>query len=108
MSARAGLEDDASRYDEMRMLARQLWKYLSTNDMGLVLRVRGGGSPPDVDSKGGVWEEAPNHSLGYHSSTGEQLFLLICEEAVEKPRPQAMVDLESDRLNPSKALQVAS
>ena len=63
MSARAGLEDDASRYDEMLMLARQLWKYLSTNDIGLVLRVRGGStqSPFQCNPKDGKKKKEQNN-----------------------------------------------
>jgi len=93
MSARAGLENDISRYDEMKMLARHLWKYLSRSDMGLVLRAHFARSSDD-DSKGEG--SAPNSSLGHHSSLGEQLFLLICEEAVEKPQPKALLDHDSN------------
>jgi len=95
MSARAGLENDISRYNEMQMLARQLWKYLSRNDVGLVLRVRPGSNSEDS-----------NEGLGYHSSSsgGEQQFLLVCEEAVEEP-PQALLDHDSN-LDPSEALKV--
>ena len=62
MSARAALENDICRYNEMKMLARQLWTYLSRNDVALVLLVRFGSE--------------------------EQLFLLACEVVVQK-QPQA-------------------
>jgi len=102
MSARAGSENDISRYDEMKMLARHLWKYLSRSDMGLVLRAHFTRSSDD-DSKGE--RSPPNSSLGHHSSSGEQLFLLICEEAVEKPQPQALLDHDSNP-DTSEAMQI--
>lgn len=103
MSARAGFVNDVSRYDEMKILARQLWKYLSRNDVGLVLRVRGDELPGEDLEKGGG--PASNSPLGYYSPSGEQLFLLVYEEAVEKPQPQAFVDHDSE-LDPPEALNV--
>lgn len=70
MTARAGIDDDMSRYNEMKMLVRQMWKYLSSNDIGLILRVRFEGAD-SVD--------------GARLSSREELFLLVCEQAVEKP-----------------------
>jgi len=40
MSARAGLENDIDRYNEMKLLVRQLWKYLGRNELALVLQHR--------------------------------------------------------------------
>ncbi|KAL9187193.1 hypothetical protein ACHAXT_010913 [Thalassiosira profunda] len=89
LAARAGAESDASRHDEMRMLARQLWRYLGRNDSALVLRVRTGATD---DSDGGL------------TAGGEQLFLLVCEECVQKPSGQAL-DADSN-LDLSEALKV--
>lgn len=96
MSAWAGLENDISRYDEMKMLARQLWTYLSRSDVGLVLRVRTNNSEGNSNDGGGF--AAPR------SLAEEQLFLLVCEEAVQKPQPQAL-DHESNPFDPSEALK---
>ena len=68
MSARASLENDISRYNEMKVLARQLWVYLGRNDVALVLRAR------VVDD---------DNVLGGRSD--DQLFLLVCEQAVQRP-----------------------
>ena len=70
MSARAGLENDLSRYNEMQMLARQLWKFLSRADAGLVLRVRSGSNNRE-DSSSGV------HQSSFLGGSGneEELFL---------------------------------
>eukprot|EP00957_Ditylum_brightwellii_P160230 12198797-Ditylum_brightwellii.AAC.1 len=38
ISARAGLEVDLIRYKEMQLLVRQLWKYLATNDVAVLMR----------------------------------------------------------------------
>lgn len=62
MSARAGIDDDVSRYNEMKRLVRQMWKFLSSNEIGLVLRV----------------------SFDHSPYGKEELFLLMCEEALEK------------------------
>lgn len=66
MSARASLENDISRYNEMKVLARQLWVYLGRNDVALVLRARVDDEDDDVGSE-------------------DQLFLLVCEQAVQRP-----------------------
>ena len=66
MSARASLENDISRYNEMKVLARQLWVYLGRNDVALVLRAR------DVDDE--------DDDVG----SEDQLFLLVCEQAVQR------------------------
>ncbi len=71
MTARAAIDDDLSRYNEMKMLSKQMWKYLSSNDIGLVLSVR--------------FEEDDGHDGGRHPRSREELFLLVCEKAVEKP-----------------------
>ncbi len=85
MIARAGFEKDESRYDEMKMLVRQLWTYLSRNSVALVLRVHHPESDEkDLNERG----LSKTRSFEYHSS-GEQLFLLICEEAVQS-QPQAL------------------
>jgi len=73
MSARASLENDISRYNEMKVLARQLWVYLGRNDVALVLRARV--DEEDDDVVGGRSED--------------QLFLLVCEQAVQKPTDAA-------------------
>jgi len=70
MTARAGIDDDLSRYNEMKMLVRQMWKYLSSNDIGLVLRMRFEGANGHDDAR---------------SYSREEYFLLVCEQAVEKP-----------------------
>ena len=69
MSARASLENDISRYNEMKVLARQLWVYLGRNDVALVLRAR------DVEDDEDVVE----------GRSEDQLFLLVCEQAVQRP-----------------------
>ena len=82
MSARsARMNDD---FSEMKVLARQLWRYLGRNDLALVLRARA-----DTSTKEGG---------GLFSSGDEQLFLLTCEEVVQKP-PQDASDV-------SKALHI--
>jgi hypothetical protein len=90
MIARAGFEKDVSRYDEMKMLVGQLWTYLSRNSVALVLRVQ-----PKSD------ENVNNDELS--QSSGEQLFVLICEEAVQKQQPA--LDHES-KWDLSTALEV--
>ena len=70
MSARAGMDDDMTRYNEMKMLVRQMWKHLSSNEIGLVLRVRFEGADCHDDAR---------------PYCREEFFLLVCEEAVEKP-----------------------
>ena len=69
MSARASLENDISRYNEMKVLARQLWVYLGRNEVALVLRAR------DVDGDEDVVKERSE----------DQLFFLVCEQAVQRP-----------------------
>lgn len=81
MSARASFDTDICRYNEMKMLARQLWTYLSRNDVVLVLLVRLGSE--------------------------EQLFLLACEDVVQK-QPQALgheskLDTDSSQIIPDKS-----
>ena len=66
MSARAGMDDDEFRCNEMKMLVRQMWKFLSSHEIGLVLRFNHDG----------------NQDFG--PSSGEELFLLVCEQAAEK------------------------
>lgn len=97
MIACAGFEKDVSRYDEMKMLVGQLWTYLSRNSVALVLRVHPG-SDEDVNND----EFSQSRSFEYNSS-GEQLFILICEEAVQKQQPA--LDHESN-LDLSTALEV--
>jgi len=70
MSARASLENDISRYNEMKVLARQLWVYLGRNDVALVLRARVDEDDDNVGSE-------------------DQLFLLVCEQAVQRPTDAA-------------------
>jgi hypothetical protein len=83
MSARSSLDNDIHRCSEMKMLTRQLWTYLSKNDVALVLRVR--------VRPGGLT------NVGYHAAD-EQLFLLVCEEVVQM-QPQVL-DHESNNLDP--------
>eukprot|EP00574_Skeletonema_japonicum_P004389 CAMPEP_0201716346 /NCGR_PEP_ID=MMETSP0593-20130828/2349_1 /ASSEMBLY_ACC=CAM_ASM_000672 /TAXON_ID=267983 /ORGANISM="Skeletonema japonicum, Strain CCMP2506" /LENGTH=825 /DNA_ID=CAMNT_0048206137 /DNA_START=56 /DNA_END=2533 /DNA_ORIENTATION=+ len=73
MTARAAIDDDYSRYNEMKMLNKQMWKYLSSNDIGLVLRVR--------------FEEDDGHDDDRHPRSREELFLLVCEQAVAVEKP---------------------
>jgi len=79
MSARASLENDISRYNEMKVLARQLWVYLGRNDVALVLRAR-------VDDK--------EEDDVVEGRSEDQLFLLVCEQAVQRP-----TDVASSALN---------
>ncbi|KAL7544219.1 hypothetical protein ACHAWF_012794, partial [Thalassiosira exigua] len=75
MRARAGMEDDVAAYGEMKALTRNLWRHLGRNDVALVLRARSGAS-----------EEGPVEGRSSdRRPSGEQLFLLVCEEAVQKP-----------------------
>ena len=97
MIARAGFEKDVSRYDEMKMLVGQLWTYLSRNSVALVLRVQ-----PKSDEDVNNDELSQSRSFEYNSS-GEQLFVLICEEAVQKQQPA--LDHES-KLDLSTAMEV--
>lgn len=71
MRAKAGLEGDLLQYKEMQILVQQLWKYLGSNDLALVLR-----STNDV----GTEFDRPK-SFGYHNN--HQLFLLIAEKVAE-------------------------
>ena len=87
MSARAGIDEDESRYNEMKMLVRQMWKYLSSSGIGLVLRV--------------TCEEATEEG-GKSPYGNDELFLLVCEEALEKPR----VSSSDSRYDRSEALGV--
>ena len=93
MSARAGLENAISRYNEMKILVRQLWKYLSRNDLALVLLAR-----HEVDQSQN--EELLSQPHGYCCS-GDQLFLLVCEDAVQKPPPALSHDAN---MEPSETL----
>jgi len=87
MSARAGIDDDMSRYNEMTMLVRQMWKYLSSNEIGLVLRVRFDGAEGQDDIR---------------PYCREEFFLLVCEQAVEK----SCVPNNDSRYDRSEALRV--
>jgi len=73
MSARASLENDISHYNEMKVLARQLWVYLGRNDVALVLRAR------DVDG------DEDDDNVVVEGRSEDQLFLLVCEQAVQRP-----------------------
>jgi hypothetical protein len=83
MSARSSLDNDIHRCSEMKMLTRQLWTYLSKNDVAQVLRVRV--RPSGLTNV-------------YHHAADEQLFLLVCEEMVQM-QPQVL-DHESNNIDP--------
>lgn len=80
MSARAGLENDIDQYNEMKLLVRQLWKYLGRNELALVLQYRMRDGDDDGDER-----KQLNESLRRDQS--EQLFLLVCESAVQTTLP---------------------
>lgn len=86
MYARPGLEHDLVQYNQMKILVRQLWKYLSRNDVALVLRVR-----RQVQDEKGVSKTT--------SRSQYELFLLTAQIAVEK---------QSIPLNPSTSMQSSS
>lgn len=98
MYARAGLEHDLSQYDQMKMLVRQLWKYLSRNEVALILRVRGEAEEEDehngplIDSK-----------RGGRNQCCDQLFLLTSQVAVKK---QSIQFNPESSMESSKALEV--
>ncbi|KAL3802469.1 hypothetical protein ACHAW5_009728 [Stephanodiscus triporus] len=101
MSARASLENDICRYNEMKMLARQLWTYLSRNDMALVLLVR------PLTKEGLDGTNFASSSCSRYPR--EQLFLLACEEVVKR-QPHALdnesnLDPESFQIIPDKSRQ---
>jgi hypothetical protein len=101
MSARASLENDICRYNEMKMLARQLWTYLSRNDVALVLLVR------PLSKEGLDGRKFASSSCSIYPR--EQLFLLACEEVVKR-QPHALdnesnLDPESFQIIPDKSRQ---
>jgi hypothetical protein len=73
MYARPGLEHDLLQYNQMKILVRQLWKYLSRNDVALVLRVRRDLQRKDV-----------NEITSNNGRSDDQLFLLTSQVAVQK------------------------
>jgi hypothetical protein len=91
MSARASLEDDICRYNEMKMLTRQLWAYLSRNDVALVLLVR---------------PESKNNSNGTKLDAGEQLLLLTCEDAVQEQSQALNQDVDTKSTLDIESLQI--
>ena len=108
MSAQASLENDLCRYNEMKMLVCQLWKYLSRNDVALVLLVR-----PLVllvrplSNKNLDGREYVSSSCSRYPR--EQLFLLAYEELVQK-QPHALynesnLDFDSFQIIPDKSCQ---
>ena len=97
MTARAGME--SHDYTEMKMLSRQLWKYLSENDMALVLRVRTGSEESNLN------DVIDSEVSACRKSGGEQLFLLVCEESVETPSP-LVGDQDLDYADASEMLNV--
>ena len=85
MYAQPWVENDLFQYDQMKILVRQLWKYLSRNNVALVLRVR-------LESQ----EDAP---LNCRSDCSEdQLFLLTSQVAVQKQsiQPSSALDIMPD------------
>jgi hypothetical protein len=68
--ARAGLESDFDRYREMQQIVRQLWKYLGSNDIALVLRCK-----YHDDAKEDCWD---------YTTDDTQLFILMVEDVVER------------------------
>ncbi len=103
MVARAGFEKDLSRYDEMKMLVRQLLTYLSRNSVALVLLVHSGSERVHSGSNSDLHVGGLSKTMSEHYSSGEQLFLLICEEDVQKQQPA--LDHES-KLDVPAALEV--
>ena len=77
MLARPAFENDEQRDNEMKALARQLWIYLGRNDLALVLRVRSSDYSND--------DGATDSLVG---GEDDQLFLLVCEENVQKQPSQ--------------------
>ena len=75
MYARPGLEHDLFQYNQMKILVRQLLKYLSENDVALVLRIRHGLHKDD--QKRSVTSRSRNR-------LNDQLFLLTSQVAVQK------------------------
>lgn len=75
MYARPGLEYDLFQYNQMKILVRQLFKYLSGNDVALVLRIRCGLHQDNQDGT-----DAPMPCNRSH----DQLFLLTSQVAVLK------------------------
>ena len=86
MYARPGLEHDLFQYNQMKILVRQLWKYLSRNDVALVLRVKRKFEGNEEDAKAG-------------SKSRDELFLLASQAAVKK---------QSFDLNPDTSIQSSS
>ena len=73
MYAQAGLENDLFQYNQMKILVRQLWKYLSRNDVALVLRIR-------REVEGDEYQEGTKMGSG----SDDQLFLLTSQVATQK------------------------
>ncbi|KAL3799976.1 hypothetical protein HJC23_007449 [Cyclotella cryptica] len=97
MHARAGFENDLSQYNQMKMLVRQLWKYLSRNNVALILRVRGIAGEEEHDGY-----EITSKSGGCNQSR-DQLFLLTSQVAVQK---QSIYLNTEAKIASSKALEV--
>lgn len=90
MYARPALEHDLLQHNQMKILVRQLWKYLSRNDVALVLRIR-----REID---GLGEERKDVSKD-HNRCLDELFLLTAQVAVQK---------QSIHLNPISSMQTSS
>ncbi len=80
MFARAGLDTDINRYNEMKLLVRQLWKYLGQNELALVLHHR----RQDCNENG---DEGKRLNEESRWDQDEQLFLLVCESPVQSILP---------------------
>ena len=90
MYARPGLEHDLFQYNQMKILVRQLLKYLSENDVALVLRIRHGLHKDD--------QEGPVASRS-RNRLNDQLFLLTSQVAVQK---------QSIHMNTERCMQSSS
>ncbi len=72
--ARAGFENDLDQYNDMQILVHQLWKYLDSKDVALLLRCK---------YTDGKHLENTNHSSRFdgYNHAYEQLFLLMVEDS---------------------------
>uniref|UniRef100_A0A7S4QXI8 Uncharacterized protein n=1 Tax=Ditylum brightwellii TaxID=49249 RepID=A0A7S4QXI8_9STRA len=84
ISARAGLEVDLIRYKEMQLLVRQLWKYLATNDVAVLMRCTCQKVHGNNEGSFFVHQSLQEYGCYFHEEGDDQLFLLMAEEVVEE------------------------
>ena len=85
MSVRAAVESDLVQYKEMRLLVRQLWRYLGSSDLALLLRCC---TAPQLSGGGG---RCMGGYFDYHAEG--QYCILMTEETLENEEGSSLSNL---------------